>query len=271
MRCYEFRVDRTEDIGKVTPGIKTNINKENERFVSLGMRGPGCRNISIFFDYETEDDKPYIDDTEMLHLAYPITKSIERINNSTGKTYSKLIPYLKKAYRSPTKILLRINTYTTNSYNINGRWLIKNGKPGMVVRAHGQSYGQRWADDLITMDDMDVILVYPAGGGRKDRMIIRNDKGKISCIPELDYDKILADHKKDMLLIKSKKSPVLENVAYISKKEIPVVLNNKIEEKSQDPENIKTPSIIEKVEIFETPQADREIIIHTESGETIGV
>ena len=134
------------------------------------------------------------------------------------------------------------------------------------VKAHGFSNGQRWRDYLVVMDDQDVIMIIPAGGGRSDRMIVRNDKGVISCLPEREHYELVEAYKKETAAA-LKAQELAEEVAEV----VEASDENDLEaEKVQSSEEIEAESSNGKVEEGKAPQDDKSAIVHTEEGETIG-
>jgi len=190
MRCFTFKN------GLVTPGIQTSQSKTGKTLIFLGSKGVGCACSLVFFDHNPSL-KPDVDKDGMVNLAYPIKRNFDQ---KEGRMVERVI--LKKAYPSPTKILLRVNTSTPSTDKINGRWKKMNGRPEHWVKSHGFSIGQRWADDLVTMDDQDDILIIPAGGGRDDRVVIMNIKGTLSYVSEYDYQEV--KRKRHLLIAKAK-------------------------------------------------------------------
>jgi len=180
MRCFTYHG------GQLTRGIKTTLSRTGKRLIFFGAKGFGCNRQLVFFDKKKENH-PNVDSNGMISFAY-LTKR-KFFDKYKGIIDKKII--LKKAYPSQTKALLRINTSTPSSYRINGRWQEIGGWPTLWVNANGYYQGQIWVDDLVVIDDQDIILVIPAGGGRLDRKIIYNLKGEIGCIPEVGYKDVI--------------------------------------------------------------------------------
>lgn len=263
MRCFTFFH------GKITPGIQTTLShKKKRRLVFLGAKGLKCVCKIVFFDKGNEPD---IDENELVHYAYPTKRKFNKKNKRTGQSTPREEVVLKKAYESPTKILLRINTSTASVHKINGRWQEVGGWPTDWVNAHGFSKGQRWRDDLIVMDDCDIIMVVPAGAGRSERMIVRNDRGVISCIPELEYHRIVEAHEKEMAAIEARQESAEEAVEDKTET-VDAGDDYDLETKEKTShEETKAESSNDEVEEGKAPHGESmETVLHSKEGETIG-
>ena len=267
MRCFTFFH------GEVTPGIQTAVSERGRKLVFLGSKGMRCICKIVFFD-KGPDYEPVVDDKGLVYFAYPTKRKFNHTNKKTGEKTLRERVVLKKAYPSSTKILLRINTSTQSSHKINGRWQEAGGWPAEWVVSHGFSNGQRWCDDLVAMDDQDVVMIIPAGGGRHDRKIIRNDRGVISCIPERDYQEIVEAHAKEMATREQLQNSAAEAVDEISEGEMELAVeaekNGPEINKAYEPEEFETESLIDEVEKGKAPQELMQVVTHTEEGETIG-
>ncbi len=258
MRCFTF------SHGELKEGIQTTLSNSERRLVYLGLKGPYCRYHTVFFTNK-KDEEPVVDKDGLIHLAYP-TKWKYNYKVKGGQTIKQEKVVLLRAFPSPTKVLLRINTSTQSTRRINGRWQARGGWPIPWVKAHGFSKGQKWCDDLVAIDDQDVIMIVPAGGGRDDRMIVRNDCGEISCLPELEYLEILRAHEKELKDGKAAKKLADEAIKATPEKEVVEVVEASVDpilevNKEETPEN------------HENGKASRvqEVVVHEqESGETIG-
>ena len=262
MRCFTFAH------GELTPGIKTTVSESGKRLVYLGMKGSYSRYYTVFF--ANKKKQPEVDSAGLVHFAYPTKWGYNVKIKGSDEVIEEEKVVLAKAYPSPTKILLRINTSTQSKHRINGRWQSRGGWPTTWVKAHGFSNGQKWVDDLVVMDDQDVILIVPAGAGRSERMIVRNDRGEISLLPEVEYLEIVKAHKKELREAKSRRESVVEAVA-VSKQEVKTVetgVDSNLEKEKIEPDNKS-----------EAPQGDKEgkahqvkeeAVLHTEEGSTIG-
>ena len=269
MRCFTFCVNKDTGVGELTVGIQTELKDNGDRVISLGSEGKWCRNQLVYIDKkDAKTDRrsiPLIDRDGITYLGYPFTERIRSVNPTTGRSTLDITVYLKRAFRSRTKALLRINTETNNAYSVNGGWDENSGWPKQVVRAHGYTFGQEWCDDLITMDHLDIILITPAGARKSEKFIVRNYNGEISCIPEYDYNRILADHENEMALLKKESEAVITNSPG---KELVRVVSD---DNSQKLGKTKVKSFKDLSKVYETPQVERDTVIHIESGETIGV
>lgn len=273
MRCFTFHVNPKKPLEEaLTEGIQTTLSEKGRRLVFLGSKGAHCLCQIVFFD-RGKMNEPAVDEAGLVHLAYPAKRTYNHKKDGVVEERERVV--LKRAFRSPTKILLRINTSTSSSHKINGRWQAKGGWPIEWVKSHGFSNGQRWRDDLIVMDDQDVIMIIPAGGGRGDRMIVRNDKGVIACLPEREYYELVEAYKKEMAAAKKAHELAEEAGEAIPEEEVVETVeagdNQDPEtEKEQEFEEIEAKSSDGKVEEGKAPQTSDNAVLHTEEGETIG-
>ncbi len=282
MRCFTFQFDPNKPSEEsLTPGIKTILSRKGHRIVLLGAQEAHCSSQVIFFDRGKENE-PVVDKNGLVHLAYP-AKRTYNYKRRDGEVEGREKTVLKFAFRSPTKILLRINTSTPSpkkisfsidshhpqSNKINGRWQAVGGWPKEWAKAHGFSDGQRWSDDLIVMDDQDIIMIIPAGGGRSDRMIVRNDKGGITCLPEREYSQIVEAYKKEVAnaikareLAEEAEEPVGESVEADVDRTLEI-------EKAHEPEETKAELAVDSEAEGKAPRVNN-TVIHSAEGETIG-
>ena len=268
MKCFTFFH------GEVTPGIQTSISEKGRKLVFLGSKGAKCICKIVFFD-KGPDNEPVVNDKGLVFFAYPTRRKFNHTNKKTGEKTLRERVVLKKAFPSSTKILLRINTSTQSSHKINGRWRDIGGWPMEWVNSHGFSNEQRWCDDLVAMDDQDAVMIIPAGGGRYDRRVVRNDRGVISCIPERDYHDIMEAHEKEMAMKEKLQISAAEAVDDISEEEmelaVEAVKNGPETKNVSEPEEFEAKPPIDEVEKGKAPREIMQVVTHTEEGETIGV
>jgi hypothetical protein len=279
MRCFTFFHK------ELTPGIQTTLSKKSRRLVFLGCKGDYCKCGIVFLDRGKDEDglstEPEVNEEGMIQLAYPAKRKFHYKIAEGVEQRERVV--LKRAFKSPTKILLRVNTSTLSKHKINGRWQARGGWPQEWVKAHGFSNGQRWHDDLIVMDDQDVILIVPAGGGRSDRMIVRNDRGEISCLPELDYLRILHEHQKEIAEGIARQESVEETGDTKIPEEETVTSPQEVEEavETGDDYSLETEKLTkleeneatsqnDEVEKGKAPLDQSDTIIHAQEGQTIG-
>lgn len=247
----------TIEHGRLIEGIQTVLSeKTQKRLVFLGEKG------GKFSHYElikfSRFHQPKVDENGRIYHANPVEFKAEVKNSKSGKIFEKNMVYLSKSYKDRPRFLVRINTSSQVQNDINGTWETVEGWPKQLVSAGGFSKGQRWCDDLVILDDMDVIRVTPAGSRRTDRMIVRNDCGELTILQELEYLQILKDHQDEV------RRELLRNR---STKNTESPEKEKVDEKGT--EEIKSESPTSDDE-GKAPQFS-EIVIHAEEGATIGV
>ena len=256
MQCFTFAH------GKLEHGIQTTVSeKSGRRIIFFGMKQPRCRYEVVGFIKRG----PEVDKNGLIHFAQDIRYPKE-FTTKRGKKIVKDKVLLSKSREHRTKYLIRINTSSQIENKINGGWTSQGGWPIPLIKTFGFSHGQKWCDDLIILDDMDVILITPAGGRRTDRMIVRNDNGELSCLPELDYLKILKDHEMNLRRKKSGQSRVHEAYFTTADEEAETNTEN-LETTNEDAKSTSEPEITGEEG---KAQNASEIAIHTEEGQTIG-